>query len=182
MSDIRSSVLRHTWAAVDAYAGDRRRGRAPQRPGLALLVIGSAQLMVLVDTTIVNIALPHIQQDLAIGPSDLSWVVNAYALAIAGLLLLGGRLGDLMGRRRLLVVGVVIFSGASLIGGLASTPGVLIAARALQGAGAALGSPAALALTTSTFPPGPSRNRAMSVYAAMSGLGAAMGLLLGGAP
>lgn len=170
------------WAAGDAYTGDGRRGRAPQRPGLVLLVIGSAQLMVLVDTTIVNIALPHIQQDLAIGPSDLSWVVNAYALAIAGLLLLlGGRLGDLVGRRRLLVVGVVIFSGASLIGGLASTPGVLIAARALQGAGAALGSPAALALTTSTFPPGPSRNRAMSVYAAMSGLGAAMGLLLGGA-
>ena len=148
--------------------------------GLALAVIGSAQLMIVLDGTIVNIALPHIQQDLGFSSSSLSWVVNAYALALGSLLLLGGRLGDLLGRRRMFVVGVLVFAGASLLGGLAANEAMLIASRVAQGMGAALASPAALALITTTFPAGKERNRAMGVYAAMSGVGAAVGLILGG--
>ncbi len=156
---------------------------APSRSrflGLALAVIGSAQLMIVLDGTIVNIALPHIQQDLGFSQSNLSWVVNAYALALGSLLLLGGRLGDLLGRRRMFTVGVLLFAGASLLGGLAVNEAMLIASRVAQGMGAALASPAALALVTTTFPAGTARNRAMGVYAAMSGVGAAVGLILGG--
>jgi EmrB/QacA subfamily drug resistance transporter len=156
---------------------------APSRSrflGLALAVIGSAQLMIVLDGTIVNIALPHIQQDLGFSQSNLSWVVNAYALALGSLLLLGGRLGDLLGRRRMFTVGVLLFAGASLLGGLAVNEAMLIASRVAQGMGAALASPAALALVTTTFPAGKARNRAMGVYAAMSGVGAAVGLILGG--
>jgi EmrB/QacA subfamily drug resistance transporter len=156
---------------------------APSRSrflGLALAVIGSAQLMIVLDGTIVNIALPHIQQDLGFSPSNLSWVVNGYALALGSLLLLGGRLGDLLGRRRMFTVGVLLFAGASLLGGLAVNEAMLLASRVAQGMGAALASPAALALITTTFPAGTARNRAMGVYAAMSGVGAAVGLILGG--
>ncbi|MEP6650711.1 MAG: MFS transporter [Lapillicoccus sp.] len=149
--------------------------------GLALAVIGSAQLMIVLDGTIVNIALPHLQTDLGFSAANLSWVVNAYALALGSLLLLGGRLGDLLGRRRMFVIGVLIFAGASLVGGLAVNEAMLIASRIAQGAGAAIASPAALALITTTFPAGKERNRAMGVYAAMSGVGAAVGLILGGA-
>jgi len=154
----------------------RRRGL-----GLALAVIGSAQLMIVLDGTIVNIALPHIQVDLGFTEANLSWVVNAYALALGSLLLLGGRLGDLLGRRRMFVTGVLLFAAASLAGGLAQNEGMLITSRIVQGMGAALASPAALALITTTFPAGKDRNRAMGVYAAMSGVGAAVGLILGGA-
>jgi EmrB/QacA subfamily drug resistance transporter len=149
--------------------------------GIALTVISAAQLMVVLDGTIVNIAMPHIMTDLGFTQENLSWVVTAYTLAFGGLLLLGGRLGDLFGRRKVFMTGVLVFAGASLLGGLAQTEGMLLGARALQGIGAALASPTALALITTTFPAGPARNRAMGVYAAMSGAGAAVGLILGGA-
>lgn len=148
--------------------------------GWALVLISIAQLMVVLDGTIVNIALPYIQNDLHIADANLRWVVTGYALAFGSLLLLGGRLGDLYGRRKVFMVGLIIFGIASLLGGLANSEGTLLAARALQGLGAALASPAALALITTTFPAGPPRNRAFAVYAAMSGVGAAVGLLLGG--
>src|SRR3954451_18376148 len=148
--------------------------------GWALVLISVAQLMVVLDGTIVNIALPFIQHDLDIEPANLRWIVTGYALAFGSLLLLGGRLGDLYGRRRIFMAGLIVFSVASLLGGLATSEGLLLAARALQGLGAALASPAALALITTTFPAGPPRNRAFAVYAAMSGVGAAVGLLLGG--
>jgi EmrB/QacA subfamily drug resistance transporter len=146
----------------------------------ALVLISIAQLMVVLDATIANIALPYIQADLAISSANLSWVVTGYALAFGSLLLLGGRLADLFGRRRIFMVGLVIFAVASLLGGLATNEPLLLAARGLQGLGAALASPAALALITTTFPAGPARNRAFAVYAAMSGAGAAVGLILGG--
>jgi EmrB/QacA subfamily drug resistance transporter len=148
--------------------------------GWALVLISIAQLMVVLDATIANIALPFIGKDLHIGLANLSWIVTGYSLAFGGLLLLGGRLGDLYGRRRIFMIGLATFAVASLLGGLATSEGLLLAARGLQGFGAAMASPAALALITTTFPAGPARNRAFAVYAAMSGAGAAVGLILGG--
>ena len=148
--------------------------------GWALVLISVAQLMVVLDGTITNIALPYIGRDLDIAQANLSWIVTGYALAFGGLLLLGGRLGDLYGRRRVFAAGLTIFAVASLIGGVAQTEAMLLASRSLQGFGAALASPAALALITTTFPAGRQRNRAFAVYAAMSGAGAAVGLILGG--
>ena len=150
------------------------------RLGWALVLISIAQLMVVLDATIANIALPFIKADLGFTDSSLTWVVTGYALAFGGLLLLGGRLADLYGRRRIFMYGLVIFAVASLLGGIAGNEAILLAARGLQGLGAALASPAALALITTTFPAGPERNRAFAVYAAMSGAGAAVGLILGG--
>ena len=146
----------------------------------ALVLISIAQLMVVLDATIANIALPYIQIDLDISNANLPWIVTGYALAFGSLLLLGGRLGDLYGRRKVFIIGLVVFAVASLLGGLATSEPLLLAARGLQGLGAALASPAALALITTTFPAGPARNRAFAVYAAMSGAGAAVGLILGG--
>src|SRR5262245_8559291 len=148
--------------------------------GLALLVIATAQLMVVLDATIVNVALPYVQRALGFSGSGLEWVVNAYALAFGGLMLLGGRAGDLLGRRRVFIAGLVLFSAASLAGGLATSRAWLLAARAVQGAGAAMIAPAALALIATTFPQGQPRNRAMGVYAAMSVAGGAVGLIAGG--
>ncbi|MET9463654.1 MFS transporter [Streptomyces sp. NPDC006544] len=148
--------------------------------GLALLVIASCQLMVVLDITIVNIALPHIQTALGFSTESLSWVVNAYTLTFGGLLLLGGRTGDILGRRRVFIFGVLLFGLASLLGGLAQNDGQLLAARALQGAGGAIASPTALALITTTFREGPERNRAFGVFAAVSAGGGAIGLLAGG--
>ncbi|HQR26629.1 MAG TPA: MFS transporter [Nocardioides sp.] len=148
--------------------------------GWALVLISVAQLMVVLDSTIANIALPYIQADLGFSDAGLTWVVTTYALAFGGLLLLGGRLGDLYGRRLTFMVGLSVFAVASLLGGVAESEAMLLGARALQGAGAALASPAALALITTTFPAGPQRNRAFAVYAGMSGAGAAVGLILGG--
>lgn len=153
----------------------------PRRLGIALAIISAAQLMVVLDATIVNIALPYLQRDLDIPQASLSWVINSYTLAFGGLLLLGGRAGDLLGRRRVFIGGVLLFGLASLLGGLAQNEQLLIAARVLQGVGAAVASPTALSLITTNFPPGPARNRAFAVYAAMSGAGAAIGLILGGA-
>src|SRR5215467_9054068 len=162
-------------AAHGGVAADGQR-----RLGLALLVIATAQLMVVLDATIVNVALPHIQRALGFSGSGLEWVVNGYALAFGGLMLLGGRAGDLLGRRRVFIAGLVVFSAASLGGGFATSQAWLLAARAVQGAGAALTAPAALALIATTFPQGQPRNRAMGVYAAMSVAGGAVGLIAGG--
>lgn len=148
--------------------------------GIALVVICLAQLMVVLDATIANIALPYIGQDLGIDQNNLQWVVTGYALAFGGLLLLGGRLGDQFGRRRVFMIGLIVFIVASAIGGLAQNEAMLLSSRALQGLGAALASPAALALITTTFPAGPQRNRAFSIFAALAGIGAAFGLVLGG--
>jgi MFS family permease len=124
--------------------------QAPRRPGLALAVIATAQLMVALDLTIVTVALPHIQAALGFSGSNLEWVVNAYAVAFGGLLLLGGRSGDLLGRRRILIAGLLVFVLASLAGGLATDQAWLITARALQGAGAAMAAPTALSLIAVT--------------------------------
>jgi EmrB/QacA subfamily drug resistance transporter len=148
--------------------------------GWALVLISVAQLMVVLDASIANIALPFIGEDLKIDDANLTWIVTGYALAFGGLLLLGGRLGDLYGRRRIFMIGLATFAIASLIGGFAQNEAMLLGSRGLQGLGAALASPAALALITTTFPAGPARNRAFAVYAAMSGAGAAVGLILGG--
>ena len=148
--------------------------------GVALLVIATAQLMIVLDSTVVNVALPHIQTALGFSYSGLEWVINAYALTLGGLLLLGGRAGDLLGRRRMFIIGLLLFSAASLAGGLATSQAWLLAARAVQGVGGAIVAPTALALIANTFPEGPPRNRAMGVYASMSGIGGAVGLIAGG--
>ena len=154
------------------------RGR--RNLGIALIVIAIAQLMVVLDATIVNVALPHIQRALGFSGTGLEWVVTAYALAFGGLLLLGGRAGDLLGRRRVFMAGLLLFSAASLAGGFATSQAWLLSARAVQGIGGAMIAPTALALVATTFAEGPARNRAMGVYAAMSGGGAAAGLVAGG--
>jgi len=155
-------------------------GGGNRRLGLALLVIATAQLMVVLDGTIVNVALPHIQRALGFSGTGLEWVVNAYAITFGGLLLLGGRAGDILGRRRVFVSGLLLFSAASLFGGFATSQAWLLTARAVQGAGGAVIAPTALALISTNFPQGQERNRAFSVYAAMAGAGAAAGLVLGG--
>jgi EmrB/QacA subfamily drug resistance transporter len=169
-----------TTTSPDLTRGSSSGHHAHVHPNLALAVIASAQLMVVLDATIVNIALPHMQQALHFTNTDLAWVLNAYTLVFGGLLLLGGRAGDLFGRRRMFMTGVLIFALASLAGGFAWDQGWLLAMRALQGVGGAIASPTALALVATTFDEGPARNRAFGVYAAVSGAGAAIGLILGG--
>jgi EmrB/QacA subfamily drug resistance transporter len=155
-------------------------GGGSRRLGLALLVIATAQLMVVLDATIVNVALPHVQRALGFSGTGLEWVVNAYAVTFGGLLLLGGRAGDIFGRRRVFVSGLLLFSAASLLGGFATTQWWLLTARAVQGAGGAVIAPTALALISTNFRQGQERNRAFSVYSAMAGAGGAAGLVLGG--
>jgi EmrB/QacA subfamily drug resistance transporter len=167
-------------AATTAAARGSAEAAAPRRLGLALAVIATAQLMVVLDATIVNVALPHIQRALGFSDTNLEWVVNAYALTFGGLLLLGGRAGDLLGRRRIFIGGILLFTVSSLIGGFATDQAWLLAARAAQGVGGALAAPTALALIAVTFPEGPPRNRAMGVYATMSVAGSAVGLIVGG--
>ncbi|MFG2262146.1 MFS transporter [Streptomyces sp. NPDC048720] len=161
---------------------ERKPGAARRdgHPGIALTVIAACQLMVVLDATIVNIALPHIQDALKFSTTDLTWVVSAYTLTFGGLLLLGARAGDILGRRRVFMAGILLFTFASLLGGLAQEPWQLLAARALQGVGGAIASPTSLALITTTFPEGPERNRAFGVFAAVSAGGGAIGLLAGG--
>ncbi|MGH3418251.1 MAG: MFS transporter [Streptosporangiaceae bacterium] len=167
-------------AAAPVAASPSRGSAAPRRLGLALAVIATAQLMVVLDSTIVNVALPHIQDALHFSGTNLEWVVNAYALAFGGLLLLGGRSGDLLGRRRVFIAGIVLFSLASLAGGFATDQAWLLTARVIQGVGGAFAAPTALSLIAVTFPEGPPRNRAMGVYAGMSIAGGAVGLIAGG--
>jgi EmrB/QacA subfamily drug resistance transporter len=167
-------------AAASNATATPSQGAPTRRLGLALAVIATAQLMVVLDATIVNVALPHIQTALGFSNSGLEWVVNAYALAFGGLLLLGGRSGDLLGRRRVFIAGILLFSLASLLGGFATSEAWLLTARIAQGVGGAFAAPTALSLIAVTFPEGPPRNRAMGVYAGMSVAGGAVGLLLGG--
>ncbi|MFF3400766.1 MFS transporter [Streptomyces sp. NPDC002659] len=150
------------------------------RQGPALAALATAQFLVVLSTSIVNVALPALADGLSMSPAALSWVVNAYVLAFGALLLLGGRLADLLGRRRVFTLGMAVFALASLAAGLAPSSPVLIAARAVQGAGAALLAPAALALVLGVFPPGPGRGRALGVWGAVSGAGGAAGVLLSG--
>ena len=155
-------------------------GSTAPRARLALLVVATAQLMLVLDDTIANIALPSIQTDLGVPTSLLPWIVSAYVLAFGALLLFGGRLGDLYGRRRVLQGGLVLFVVASLVGGLAPNGELLVVARGLQGVGAALVAPNVLALIATNFAPGKARNNALGVYAAMSAIGMTVGILLGG--
>ena len=150
-------------------------------PWIVLILICLAQFMVVLDATIVNVALPSIQTDLHLSDGNLQWIVNAYTLVFGGFLLLGGRLGDLLGRKRVFLIGLVVFTGASLLDGLAGSEGMLIGARALQGLGAALIAPAALSIITTTFEEGAQRARALAVWAAIAIGGSAVGLILGGA-
>jgi EmrB/QacA subfamily drug resistance transporter len=154
--------------------------RHTTNPWVVLVLICVAQFMVILDATIVNVALPSIQQDLHLSEGNLQWIVNAYTLVFGGFLLLGGRAGDLLGRKRLFLIGLVIFTTASLLDGLATSEGMLIGARALQGLGAALVSPAALSIISTTFREGAERARALAVWAAIAIGGSAVGLILGG--
>lgn len=159
---------------------DRAASRAP-RPGAVLAALGAAQFTVMLATSNVNVALPQIRAGVGLSDAGTTWVVNAYGLAFGALLLAGGRIGDLLGRRRVLMAGLALFAAASLAAGLAASSPVLIAARAVQGLGAAAIAPAALALTMDCFPSGPGRGRALGVWGAVSGAGGAAGVLLGGA-
>jgi EmrB/QacA subfamily drug resistance transporter len=150
------------------------------RPGLALALILTCQLMLMLDVTVMNVALPRIRADLGFTPAGLSWVMNAYTLVFGGLLLLGGRLGDLFGRRRVFLAGVAVFTAASLAGGLADSAGLLIIARIVQGLGAAAAGPSTIALITSTITDPRARVRALSLFSAMASSGFAVGLILGG--
>ena len=173
--------IRLTVPPVAARAG--RNGVLPTKhvnPWLVLSLVCLAQFMVVLDATIVNVALPSIQADLNMAEGDLQWIVNAYTLTFGGFLLLGGRAGDLLGRKRVFLAGIVVFTLASLLNGLADSSTMLILCRGLQGLGAALISPAALSIITTTFEEGPERNKAMGVWAAIATGGAAAGLLAGG--
>jgi EmrB/QacA subfamily drug resistance transporter len=158
---------------MNTATSDRRRW-------LVLALLATAQFVVVLDASIVNVALPSIGRGLHFSQDSLSWVVNAYVLTFGGFLLLGGRMADLVGRRIVFIAGLVLFAAASLAGGLAQSSGWLIGARAVQGLGAALLSPAALAIVTTTFTEGAERNRALGVWGAVAGSGGAAGVLLGG--
>src|SRR5690349_21686760 len=159
---------------TEGAAADRKRWF-----GLAVLV--AAQFMVVLDVAIVNVALPTIKTDLHFSESSLQWVVTAYSILFGGMLLLGGRMADLLGRRRLFMAGLALFTASSLLDGLAWSEGSLIAFRSLQGLGAALVSPAALSILTVMFAEGRDRNKALGIWGAVSGSGGAAGVLLGGA-
>jgi EmrB/QacA subfamily drug resistance transporter len=151
-----------------------------EHKGMALLLLCLVQFMVVLDIAIVNVALPTIKDSLNFGEDSLLWVINAYTLTFGGLLLLGGRSADLLGRRRMFMAGLLLFSAASLACGLATSNTMLIAARAVQGVGAAIISPAALSILTTTFKEGPERNKALGIWGAIAGSGGAAGVLLGG--
>src|SRR5207253_8089706 len=155
-------------------------GQRDTRRWLALAVIVAAQFMVILDVAIVNVALPAIKSDLGFSEEGLQWVISAYAILFGGALLLGGRLADLFGRRRLFIAGVALFTVSSLLSGLAWSEGSLIVFRALQGLGGALLAPAALSILMTIFAEGRERNLALGIYGAASGSGAAAGVLLGG--
>lgn len=157
-----------------------RAGADRRNPALGMAIVLVAQLMLILDAAVMNVALPQIGHDLSLSPSGLSWVLNGYALAFGGLLLLGGRLGDVLGRLRVFWTGVAVFTLFSLLGGLATTSWELIGSRVLQGAGAALAAPSVLALLTTSARDDGERNRALALFAAVSSGGATLGLLLGG--
>ena len=170
-------------AAPHGAAGPRPRLRSAAHPRHASLVLGvilTCQLMVVLDATIVNVALPQMQAALHFSPTGLSWVLNAYTLAFGGLLLLGARAGDLLGRRRVFIAGIAVFTASSLLGGFAPNSGLLLTARALQGVGAALAAPSSLALLTTMFTEPRERMRALGLFTAVSVGGGALGLIMGG--
>src|ERR1700729_115720 len=170
-------------AAAPGVAGPAGPADADQVAGRRWLILGVvclAQLMVVLDATVVNIALPTAQHDLAFSNADRQWVVTAYSLAFGGLLLLGGRLSDLLGRKRMLIIGMVGFAAASALGGAAIGFGMLLAGRAIQGAFGAMLAPAALSTLTVTFTNPAERGKAFGIYGAIAGAGGAVGLLLGG--
>jgi EmrB/QacA subfamily drug resistance transporter len=173
-----SQRARSVVVVINAAPTSRRAMRI--NPNAVLAVVAVAQFMVILDSTVVNVALPTIKRDLGFSEQSLSWVLNAYALMFGGFLLLGGRAADRLGRRRLFVAGITLFSGASLICGLAQSEGMLLASRAAQGLGGAMVSPAALSIILTTFAEGPERNRALAIWGAIAGAGGAVGVLLGG--
>ncbi|MCW2598890.1 MAG: transporter [Frankiales bacterium] len=172
------TVTRDTAARQER--GSRLRRSSPSSQTLILFVILTCQLMVVLDATIVNVALPDIQRALHFSPASLSWVLNAYTLTFGGLLLLGARAGDILGRRRTFLTGIGVFIVASLVGGFAPSGGFLLAARAAQGIGGAIAAPSALALLTTMFSEGRERMRALGLYTAVSIGGSAVGLVVGG--
>src|SRR6187397_570026 len=147
---------------------------------LILAIVGAAFFMTVLDVAIVNVAIPSIQTDLNVTETTVQWVLIAYAITFGGFLLLGGRMADLLGRKRIFLVGLVLFTVASLVCGLANNISVLIGARAVQGVGAAIISPAALSIVTTTFAEGAERNKALGIWGALGGSGAAAGVLMGG--
>jgi EmrB/QacA subfamily drug resistance transporter len=159
---------------------DREPAMNGREKNRALLLLAMTQFVIVIDASIVNVALPSIGSHLHFSQDDLTWVVNAYTLTFGGFLLLGGRMADLLGRRKMFMLGLIVFSLASLLGGLAQSEAWLIAARAVQGLGAAIVSPAALSIITNTFADGPERNRALGIWGAVAGAGGAAGVLLGG--
>src|ERR687896_2499096 len=159
---------------------DRSPGAGSSNPWVVLVLVCLAQFMVILDATIVNVALPSIRTDLQMSEANLQWIVNAYTLLFGGFRLLGGRAGDLIGRKRIFLAGVVLFTLASLVCGLAQSEEWLIVARGIQGLGAAFVSPAALSIVTTTFAEGAERTKALGVWAAIAVGGGAVGLLLGG--
>ncbi len=175
MADTADTDLRRSPAPVK-HTGARRHAN----PAMILLIIAGAQMMVVLDGTIVNIALPSMGRYFDKSQTDMTWALNAYALAFGGLLLLGGRMGDILGRRKMFIVGLGLFTLGSFLAGVAPSFGLLLAGRAVQGVGGAIASPTALSLITTEFEEGEARTRAIAVYAAVSGAGAALGLLLGG--
>jgi EmrB/QacA subfamily drug resistance transporter len=160
-----------------ARTGPPERAR---RSGLALAIVVTCQLMLILDATVMNVALPRIQAGLHFSPTGLAWVINSYTLAFGGLLLLGGRAGDILGRRRLFIAGIALFTAASLVGGLATSAGWLLAARVLQGVGAAAAGPNTIALITTTFTEARERIRALALLSAVASGGFAIGLIVGG--
>ena len=168
-----SRLLRRADARRTANAG-------AANPAMVLAIILGCYLMVVLDASVVITALPDIRTDLGFSPASLSWVQNIYALAFGGLLLLGARAGDLLGRRQVFVIGITIFTAASMLGGLAQSETWLLAARAIQGVGAAIAAPSTLALLTISFPEGSERTRAIALYSAVASAGASIGLVLGG--
>ena len=147
---------------------------------MILAIVGAAQFMVVLDISIVNVALPSIRDDLGFSIGGLQWVVNAYTITFGGLLLLGGRAGDLLGRRRMFIVGILVFAAASLAGAFAPSAAFLVAARAAQGVGGAIVAPSTLAVLMTTFREGPERQRALGVWGAMTAGGGSAGAILGG--
>src|SRR5215472_9026933 len=176
-------VMSNTVEAAAGPGTQSARGPAgpgPRHRGLALGLILLGQLLVVIDVSIVTLALPTIQRALGFSPTGLQWVISAYALVFGGFLLLGGRSADLLGRRKVLITGTGVFTAASLACGLARSAPVLVAARAVEGLGAALMAPAALALILAMFPEGAERNKALGAFGAVSGAGGAIGVLAGG--
>src|SRR3954452_4117181 len=168
------------------HTGLEQSGRYPawlpsRRFVAAVMAIGGMQLLATMDSTVAIVALPKIQDELSLSDAGRSWVITAYVLTFGGLMLLGGRLGDTIGRKRTFIVGVALFTIASILCGVAWDETTLVTARLLQGVGSAIASPTGLALIATTFPKGPARNAATAVFAAMTGVGSVMGLVVGGA-